>query len=65
MKNVDSLDHTKKHRRTLKIQGKADKTIDVYARAIRRLLQRFDKCPDWVTRKQLAQHVSELVDSHS
>ena len=32
---------------------------------MRRLVTRFDKCPDRVTRKQLAQHFSELVDSHS
>ena len=55
----------KKLLQALKLQGKSDKTIDVYARGVRRLAQRFDKCPDRVTRKQLAQHFSELVDSHS
>lgn len=55
----------KKLLQALKLQGKSDKTIDVYARGVRRLVKRFDKCPDRVTRKQLAQHFSELVDSHS
>lgn len=54
-----------KHLQALKLQGKSDKTIDVYSRAVRRLVARFDKCPDKLTRKQLALHFSELVDSHS
>lgn len=54
-----------KHLQALKLQGKSDKTIDVYARAVRRLVARFDTCPDKLTRKQLALHFSELVDSHS
>lgn len=54
-----------KHLQALKLQGKSDKTIDVYSRAVRRLAKRFDKCPDRLTRKQLALHFSELVDSHS
>ncbi len=54
-----------KHLQALKLQGKSDKTIDVYSRAVRRLVARFDQCPDKLSRKQLAQHFSELVDSHS
>lgn len=54
-----------KHLQALKLQGMSDKTIDVYSRAVRRLVTRFDKCPDKLSRKQLAQHFSELVDSHS
>lgn len=55
----------KKMLQALKLQGKADSTIDVYARAVRRLVQRFDKCPDKLTRKQLKDHFSQLVESHS
>lgn len=53
----------KKHLLALKLQGKADKTIDVYSRAVRRLVLRFNKCPDRVSRKQIEQHFSELVVS--
>ena len=50
-----------KHLQTLKLQGKSDKTIDVYSRAVRRLVARFDKCPDRLSRKQLALHFSCLL----
>lgn len=55
----------KKHLQALKLQGMADKTIDVYSRAVRRLATRFDTCPDRLSPKQLKKHFSELVDSHS
>ena len=46
-----------KHVSALKRQGKADKTIDVYARAVRRLSQSLDCCPDKLTQEQLeAEH---------
>ncbi|MBL0699499.1 MAG: hypothetical protein JJV92_01275 [Desulfosarcina sp.] len=32
--------------RSLKLQGKAKKTIDAYSRAIRRVSKYFDCCPD-------------------
>ncbi|MCP5319401.1 MAG: hypothetical protein H7A12_00975 [Pseudomonadales bacterium] len=35
-----------KHLRALKLQGKAPKTIDGYARALRRVAAHFDRCPD-------------------
>lgn len=53
------------HLRLLKLQGKSDKTIDVYARAVRRLARHFDCCPDRLTPKQLELYFGELVDSHS
>jgi len=55
----------KKHLQELELQGMSEKTIDVYSRAVRRLVERFDKCPDKVTRKQLKDHFSKLVKSHS
>ena len=55
----------KKHLRALRLQGLSDKTIDVYARAVRRVAARFDCCPSRLTREQLARHFEHLVDSHS
>ena len=53
------------HLTALKLQGKRPKTIDVYARAIRRAAARFDRCPDDLSLDELKAHFSELVDSHS
>ena len=53
------------HLRTLKLRGMSDKTIDSYARAIRRVSSRFDCCPDQLTTEQLEGYFAELVDSHS
>jgi integrase/recombinase XerD len=54
-----------KHVNALKRQGKAESTIDVYARAVRRVAQRFDCCPDTLTQEQLEAHFDALVASHS
>lgn len=54
-----------KHLQALKLQGKSDSTIDVYSRAVRRLVERYNKCPDKVTKKQIATHFSALLDTHS
>ena len=35
-----------KHLQALKLQGKREKTIDGYARALRRIAGYFDCCPD-------------------
>ena len=53
------------HLRLLKLQGKAKKTIDAYSRAVRRVSEYFDCCPDKLTQKQLEVYFGELVDSHS
>ncbi len=55
----------RRHLRLLKLQGKADKTIDVYARAVRRVADHFDGCPDRLSPEQLEVYFSALVDSHS
>ncbi len=55
----------RKHLSALKRQGKADKTIDVYARAVRRVAQFWDCCPDRLTQDQLEAHFDALVASHS
>ena len=53
------------HLRILKLQGKAEKTIESYSRAVRRLRDHFDCCPDKVPPKQLEIYFSYLVDTKS
>jgi len=54
-----------RHLRLLKLQGKSQKTIDAYSRAVRRISEHFDCCPDQLTTEQLEIYFGELVDSHS
>jgi len=54
-----------RHLRLLKLQGKSQKTIDAYARAVRRIVEHFDCCPDQLTLEQREKYFSELVESHS
>lgn len=54
-----------RHLRLLKLQGKSKKTIDAYARAVRRISEHFDCCPDQLTLEQREQYFSDLVASHS
>jgi integrase/recombinase XerD len=62
-KRFDSLYH--KHVNALRRQGKADSTIDAYARAVRRVSEFFD-CPvDVLTLDQLEGYFDALVQSHS
>jgi hypothetical protein len=42
-----------RHLRLLKLQGKSQKTIDAYSRAVRRVSEHFDCCPDQLTPEQL------------
>ena len=55
----------KRHLRFLKLQGKSQKTIEAYARAVRRITEYFDCCPDRLSLKQREQYFSNLVKSHS
>ena len=55
----------RRHLRLLKLQGKSQKTIDAYARAVRRIREHFDCCPDKLTLKQREEYFSALVQSHS
>jgi integrase len=55
----------RKHVSALKRQGKAESTIDVYARAVRRVASFWDCCPDRLTQEQLEAHFDALVASHS
>ena len=54
-----------RHLRALKLRGLSDKTIDVYARAVRRLTTHYQCCPDQLTIEQLEAYFAELVVSHS
>ena len=54
-----------RHLRMLKLQGKSQKTIDAYARAVRRISEHFDCCPDQLTLEQREAYFSDLVKSHS
>jgi len=54
-----------RHLRFLKLQGKAQKTIDAYSRAVRRIRDYFDCCPDLLTLEQRQTYFSNLVESHS
>jgi len=54
-----------RHLKTLKLQGKAQKTIDAYSRAIRRVRDYFDCCPDKLKPSQLQDYFADLVETHS
>jgi integrase len=54
-----------RHLRLLKLQGKSQKTIDAYSRAVRRIRDYFDCCPDKLRLKQLEAYFGELVETHS
>jgi integrase/recombinase XerD len=53
------------HISALRRQGKAASTIDVYARAVRRITEFYDLCPDRLTPEHLKEYFSALVQSHS
>jgi integrase/recombinase XerD len=55
----------RKHVNALKRQGKAESTIDVYARAVRRVAEFCDCCPDNLTTDQLEAHFDTLITTHS
>ena len=54
-----------RHVSALQRQGKADRTIDAYSRAVRRITEYFDQCPDRITEEQLKDYFTALVKSHS
>ncbi|GAB6147273.1 tyrosine-type recombinase/integrase [Desulfocicer niacini] len=54
-----------RHQKTLKLQGKAAKTIDAYSWAVRRTRGYFGCCPDRLTLDDLQGYFADLVESHS
>jgi integrase/recombinase XerD len=53
------------HLRALKLQGKAEATIDSYARAVRRVAAHFDRCPDRLDAEDFKGYFASLIDSRS
>ena len=53
------------HLNALTRQGKAERTIEGYARAVRRITEFYDQCPDTLSGKQLKDYFLALVKSHS
>ena len=53
------------HLQHLKLKGLQPKTIEAYARAIRRIGKRFDQQIDELTEQQLSDYFTELLASHS
>lgn len=53
------------HVSALHRQGKARTTIDVYSRAVRRITEYYDMCPDRLTREHLKGFFDALIKSHS
>lgn len=51
------------HLRTLKRHGKADKTIEAYGRAVRRLADFVDDCPDALSVDELNAYFEWLIDN--
>ena len=58
-KKFDSL--YQQHVSALHRQGKAASTIDVYSRALRRIGDYYDQCPDCLTQEQLKEYFGALV----
>ena len=54
-----------RHLKHLKLKGLQPKTIEAYARAIRRIGEHFDHRIDALTEQQLTDYFTELVSSHS
>lgn len=63
VKRFDTL--YQRHLKILKLQGKAEKTIDAYSRAVRRVRDHFDRTPEKLTKDDLQNYFSDLVESHS
>jgi integrase len=53
------------HLQALTLQGKRDKTIDGYARAVRRIAGFFNRCPDNLTATDLKTYFAWMVENYS
>ena len=62
-KRFDSL--YQQHVNALRRQGKAENTIDGYSRALRRITEFFDLCPDKLTQDHLHIYFDSLIKTHS
>jgi len=50
--NIHCYEKYLRHIQLLKLQGKSQKTIDLYSRAVRRISQKYDCCPEELTPEQ-------------
>lgn len=57
--------HYQAHLKHLKLQGLSDKTIEAYARGVRRANEYFDRQIDKLTEAQLTEYFSDLKQTHS
>jgi len=62
-KKFDSL--YLQHVNALIRQGKAKTTVDVYSRAVRRIAEFYDRCPDKLSIDDLKTYFTALVNTHS
>lgn len=53
------------HLTNLTLQGKRPATIDAYSRAVRRITEFFDRCPDTLSTADLKSFFASLISSHS
>lgn len=53
------------HLDALHRQGKSANTIDLYARAVRRITEHFDRCPDTLSREDLNTYFTHMVHARS
>jgi len=68
MKSTDKKTFAKQYQQLLqclKLQGKADATIDAYSRAVRRVTDHFNCLPEQLTPDNLKDYFAALVESHS
>lgn len=54
-----------RHLNLLKLQGKSKSTIDAYSRAVRRIKNHYNCCPDKLVKEQLENYFGDLVETHS
>ena len=52
-------------RQTLVLQGKRPKTVDAYSRAVRRITDYYDRCPDNLSTAELKVYFADLLKTHS
>jgi site-specific recombinase XerD len=62
-KRFDSL--YQQHVSALTRQGKAPATIDGYSRAVRRITEYYDSCPDRLNQAHLKEYFASLIKTHS
>jgi len=53
------------HVNALTLQGKSERTIEMYSRSLRKITETFDMPPDQITTEHLKQYFLKLAQSHS